>query len=278
MISQSISEKPDPSFSFTIRRFPHLEKRLRGTGDVFQILYIQHGLGKKLLNTSGSAKASLIIIPPHTEKSNAPIKGVDSYSIAVGGRFLEQIEVGCWENNIHKLLSIDKDMLYFPFTGEQSSEMHALFSRMHTEYTNRRPGFQTVIRLKFTELLISLYRVERDRDPSALRRAPTPNINDIISYIEKNYAEYITLGGLSELCGLNPSYISRLFKESTGMPLFEYLNRIRVQKACLLLKRTEMSIIDVAYTVGYNNVSFFNRYFRRIMRLSPREYRNLIKK
>lgn len=60
--------------------------------------------------------------------------------------------------------------------------------------------------------------------------------------------------------------------------MFEYLNRIRIQKSCLFLKRSSMSIVEIAFSVGYNNLSHFNRYFRRIMGMSPREYRNRSKK
>ena len=72
-----------------------------------------------------------------------------------------------------------------------------------------------------------------------------------------------------ESCGLNPSYFSRAFKREIGVSVFELINSVRIQKACVMLKRTDMPIIEVAYAVGYNNISFFNRYFRKIMNASP---------
>ncbi len=98
------------------------------------------------------------------------------------------------------------------------------------------------------------------------------------AYIEQNYSDDFILGELAQLCSLSPGYLSRAFRQSTGRPLFEYINRIRIQKACLLLKRSKMPIIEIAFSVGYNNLSFFNRYFRKLMRISPRQYRNFAKK
>jgi transcriptional regulator GlxA family with amidase domain len=72
---------------------------------------------------------------------------------------------------------------------------------------------------------------------------------------------------------MNTSDFSRRFKARTGYPLFEYINRLRVKRAAALLKRTDMGVLDIALAVGYNNLSFFNRYFRRLTGLTPAEYR-----
>jgi AraC-like DNA-binding protein len=60
------------------------------------------------------------------------------------------------------------------------------------------------------------------------------------------------------------------------MPLFEYINRTRIRKACLLLRQPGLPVTAIALDVGYNSVSFFNRYFRRVMNVSPREYRRFL--
>ena len=83
---------------------------------------------------------------------------------------------------------------------------------------------------------------------------------------------------ICELCNLNPTYLSRKFKEETGLNLFEYINRIRIERACRLLKQTRKTVLEIAYQVGYNNISFFNRYFRKTLGMSPGEYRKSILK
>ena len=135
-----------------------------------------------------------------------------------------------------------------------------------------------MIRMKFVEFLLLLKRIKIEGNPVEIIKSKRHEINDIIQYIQENYYEEFYLNKLAQQCGMNPTYFCRAFKEQAGMPLFQYINHIRIQKACHLLKRTSRQIIDIAYEVGYQNLSFFNRYFRKIIDMSPREYRYMIQK
>ena len=99
------------------------------------------------------------------------------------------------------------------------------------------------------------------------------SIDDAIRYIELHYSDSFGLDWFVARCAMNVTDFSRRFKERAGCPLFEFINRQRVARACALLKSSDLSIIDIAEAVGYNNLSFFNRYFLRITGLSPRAYR-----
>lgn len=103
---------------------------------------------------------------------------------------------------------------------------------------------------------------------------PVWSVSDALIYIDRNFTRQFTLEFFTRRCALNSSSFSRLFKENTGCSLFEYINQVRIRQACYLLKRSRLSILDVAFSLGYNNISFFNRYFRRITGCSPSEYRN----
>jgi len=103
------------------------------------------------------------------------------------------------------------------------------------------------------------------------------NISDIIHFIEDNFDSSFSLDELANRCALNSSYFSRSFKEYAGVPLFEYINRLRINRASLLLKSSDMTILDIAFSVGYNNVSFFNRYFKKLKMMSPGEYRRKVR-
>lgn len=101
-------------------------------------------------------------------------------------------------------------------------------------------------------------------------------INKIISYIDANYSDQnIGLTSLSESFNLSVSYLSYLFKEQTGTKFNEYLNSVRIENACKLLKNTNVSINEISLKVGYSNVVSFNRAFKRIYNMSPGQYRDL---
>ena len=89
-----------------------------------------------------------------------------------------------------------------------------------------------------------------------------------IEYISQHYAEPISLETVAQVVGLNKSYLSRLFKIRTGDTLVNYINQCRIRKAAELLKSYE-----IAEMVGYNNVEYFNQVFKKVMGVSPREYR-----
>ena len=159
---------------------------------------------------------------------------------------------------------------------ETAGGIQTVLSQIDREYRENRANFQAMLRLKIKELFLILQR-SQPHIVSADLAEGSLGIGEIRAYIKTHYADESSLPILAGLCGLTPGYLSRTFREKTGTPLFEFINRIRVQKACTLLKRSDMSIIDIAFSVGYNNVSFFNRYFRKILNMSPREYRNFSK-
>jgi YesN/AraC family two-component response regulator len=157
------------------------------------------------------------------------------------------------------------------------SRVQIILAQILEEYEEKSAGYERMIRLKLKELALLLERtLPRIRYPGSDEGASS--IDEVVEYIQLHYSNDFSLSSLSSLCGLTPSYFSRVFKAKTGTPVFEYVNRVRVQKARALLKKTEMSIIEIAFAVGYNNVSFFNRYFRKLNRMSPREYRKYIRR
>jgi AraC-like DNA-binding protein len=163
--------------------------------------------------------------------------------------------------------------LYNP--GARLPVVRALFDDLARECAERPGHYRLMIECRLTELLVLLART---RGPQAERPAAagsTGGLSALISHIEEHYTDEFSLEDLAGRMGLTPAYFSRLFHEKTGKPLFEFINSIRVHKACQLLKRTDLPIIEIAYAVGYNNLSHFNRYFRKLMHVSPREYKQL---
>lgn len=98
-------------------------------------------------------------------------------------------------------------------------------------------------------------------------------IRDLKEYLSTHYSDAVTLDLFAAKYGLSAGHLSRLFSQTCGVTLFEYLNRLRIEKACRLLKESGLPVIDIAGAVGYNNLSFFNRYFRRVTGMTPRDYR-----
>ncbi|MGG4145201.1 response regulator [Paenibacillus algorifonticola] len=101
------------------------------------------------------------------------------------------------------------------------------------------------------------------------------SIHEIARYIEEHYKEDITLSDISAKFHFNREYISRRFRQEFGETLIEYLNRIRVEKAKILLLNKNHKITEVAQLVGYQDEKYFSRVFKKVTGQTPKEYRNI---
>lgn len=103
-------------------------------------------------------------------------------------------------------------------------------------------------------------------------------IDDVIKkiqiYIDRNYQKNLAQDFLASLFYINRSYMSTLFKERTGQKFVDYLNQVRIEKAKELLSTTDKKMYQIAKAVGYDNVKYFFRIFKKREKMTPEEYRN----
>ncbi|MBN2221536.1 MAG: response regulator [Vallitaleaceae bacterium] len=95
----------------------------------------------------------------------------------------------------------------------------------------------------------------------------------IIPYIEKHLTEAFSIGDLAEEVALNPQYMMRLFKKSTGYSIVEYVTQSKMSLAKELLEKTQWNNEIIAEKVGYVSASYFIKSFKRFSGMTPREYR-----
>jgi len=100
-------------------------------------------------------------------------------------------------------------------------------------------------------------------------------IREAKKYIDNNYCNKITLEMISMEIGFNATYFSTLFKKETGTTFFEYLTKIRMEKAKEFLKETNDTITNICEKVGYSDVKYFTKVFKKNTNLKPNEYRKL---
>jgi len=98
-------------------------------------------------------------------------------------------------------------------------------------------------------------------------------IQDITKYISDNLDKNISLEEVSHLACMHKNSIGRFFKKSTGFSVIEYANLLQLGKACQLLIETEKKISSIAFECGFDNLSYFNRIFKKNKSITPQEYR-----
>lgn len=126
------------------------------------------------------------------------------------------------------------------------------------------PLFRSRVARHLQELMEALLRQKAQSGHAML---------EIAKYIEANYTSNITLQDISAQFHLNREYISRKFKQELKENVIDYLNRIRIEKAKLLLMNPHMKISEAARSVGYQDEKYFSRVFKKVEGQSPTEFR-----
>jgi AraC-like DNA-binding protein len=93
-------------------------------------------------------------------------------------------------------------------------------------------------------------------------------------FIEKNQGDDLSLASVAGAVNASTFYFCKMFKKATGLTFTEYLGRVRVEKAKSFLLNPHLRVSEVAFEVGFQSLSQFNRVFKRITGLSPTEYRD----
>jgi AraC family transcriptional regulator len=167
-------------------------------------------------------------------------------------------------------------------------------TELHSEFRTRDPQLESIIMLLLAELqqenlgcqlfaesLANLLAVHLLRKYAgsifALRQyeggLPQQQVMQVMDYIHDNLSQEIRLADLAQILGLSQFHFSRMFKQSTGIAPHQYLIQQRVERAKVLLKKTNESIVDIAFACGFNSHSHLSQQFRQLTGITPKAYR-----
>jgi AraC-like DNA-binding protein len=177
----------------------------------------------------------------------------------------------------------------FLFAGRGTGIKPAL-ERMVEEAIAQKPLYKEMITVRSIELLLELIRIheaegEKSGGTSAFRLPDTDSPLDeenypaaVAAFIKTHYTEPLTL---AELANTFHSSVTRLcgsFRKAFGLSPIQYVNELRLGQVKKLLSSTDMSVTDIAESVGFGSVHYLSRFFSRKERLSPLEYRQRAKR
>jgi AraC-like DNA-binding protein len=201
--------------------------------------------------------------------SNLPDKHgivVHFKSSSLGGPFLSQYEM-----HSLKLLLNDADRgIVFSVEDARKAEKYLI------QMTNNK-GIDKII--DFFNIIKILCLSEKrgylcsENYKQAFDERGNKKMTTVYTYIRENYFKHISLDKISKIVRMSPYAFSRFFKKNCGAGFIEYLNRVRTNKACYLLRETEYHIHDIAMECGFASISNFNKQFRKTEGVSPRTYR-----
>ena len=135
-------------------------------------------------------------------------------------------------------------------------------------------GYQLFIKGQLFLLFYILFHKCSTKEPSGKDRSKSlEKMKLILKYVENNYMEKITIEDIANEVGLSQSHFMKYFKQYTGQSFVNYLNDYRLSRAGGFLRTTGDTVTEIAGRCGFDNLSYFNRLFRRKYGMTPKEYR-----
>ncbi len=122
--------------------------------------------------------------------------------------------------------------------------------------------------------LLRHYSVQNYALPPIANGLPKRTLQQVVEYIHEHLDRDLTLATLAAIAQMSPSYFSRLFKQSTGLSPHQYVIRCRIERAKQLLRQGELSIAEIAYSLGFTHQSHFSHHFKRLISSSPKAFLN----
>lgn len=164
--------------------------------------------------------------------------------------------------------NLPTDYIFTTASGSENNHILNIYERMLHEFTSKQIGYRDIMRGYVIELLVIICRLKLSMDSGKNQK-----MLEIFEHINIHYKENIQAEDLAAVSGYSPSHFRRIFKSLTGKTLSLYVQTLRIQEACKLLKNKGFSVEQVAQEVGYSDMKHFYTVFKRITGKLPKAFR-----
>lgn len=152
-------------------------------------------------------------------------------------------------------------------------EAAAMVARMEHILRRKLSGYRFEACACLMHLIVFLSRCYFRTPASNATGETLQKFSEVLSYIDRHYAEQITIGRLSQVAGMSASTLTRTFHRIMGRSPLDHVIRIRIGRARELLQGTDTRITEVAFACGFDDSNYFSRQFRKLTGMNPRTYR-----
>jgi AraC-like DNA-binding protein len=185
---------------------------------------------------------------------------------SLGDALLAQHELHC----VRDLMNQAERGIVFSVDDARKTEKH-LVQMISNTGVDKMIDFFNILRIMCSSEKKALLCSENYKQ--AFDERGNKRMAEVYTYIRENYFKSVTLEKISKIAHMSPFAFSRFFKKNCGAGFVEYLNRVRTNKACYLLRETDYQVHAIALECGFGSISNFNKQFRKTEGISPRDYR-----
>ncbi len=202
---------------------------------------------------------------------------IDSRLFAQFGSLLSQVD-GAFELYRKRTARRERDaptILHASPTDRHA--INVLLEKIMHEQDHAQTGWQASVTANVLELLVQVARLGADtpqnQTPPALPDRTEQAVLEAVTWLESHFDREFNLAALSSRVHLSPAHLSRSFTRRMGIGAVDFVHRLRCEEACRLLHWSNKPISEIASKVGYNELAYFSRRFRRHIGQSPSRYR-----
>ncbi len=254
----------------------------------YEIYYLMEGeryyfIDRRVFRASSG---SLVFIDKNRIHKTSPITNPYHH------RLLFQIDETCfdhWNKELNSSIFLDlfeDECSVIPLSSDMEKSLQLKLNEIKTEALLKENGFEKMIETLVWQILLLAHRAKQaNRKLAAFSSLPSESeqtvkedriqtVSEVAAYLAANYAKTNSLDEIANRFYINKYYLSRIFRQVTGVTMGEYLHIQRIQRAMEFLSNTLDPITEIAHATGFETVSYFEKIFRRYNGMSPREYRN----
>ena len=268
---------------FSIQRFdwPHpAATSICGSPGFQDFYWVGLGIGRQLSDDrSEPVRPGDLLAVPGDNSAVEVDRGFSGYKIQVTAEALKEFESDSLFAALRPFLQyLENRILHLHFAAADRCEIEWLLSQMmRAEDQHDEEISLTLLRLLFGQFLLGCYRNWQtgSREFKGISRNGEDVIRVLQRYIDDHLSESFGLAQLAQKAGYAPSYLSSLFTKATGQGLTEYICESRITRAQELLSRTNLQVNQVCYDIGFRDLAHFNRTFKKMVGVTPRQYRHM---
>lgn len=170
------------------------------------------------------------------------------------------------------------DVELIPNWNVRDRHIASLMLALHADLEDESPAgplYGESLAVALAHYLIRRYSVRAPRRLEYKGGMPTVRLNRVVDFMRQNYASETRLEELAHLAGMSPHYFCELFKKSTGLSPHQYSLRCRIDRAKIFLRSPQYTVSRVAKATGFADQSHFTKVFRRIVGVTPTQFRQV---
>ena len=248
--------------------------------NLFEVGYCRNGSGDLILDEKVCKYESemLSVIPanyPHSTYSSQP--NFWEYIFFDAEDIIRQLfpDNPSQQREAAEIVNKRADIVY----EYQHPEMAEIIKRIMEEMRDKKPYYLETTRHLLKSFVLMLIRFQKTMEADTRSfseggdKAVIMNIRPALEYVDRNYADCIKASDLAKKCNMSETHFRRVFDEAIKMSPMDYLNLVRIQKACMIMNKTDHSMEVVASECGFTTFSTFNRNFRKYLNTSPYQWK-----